>query len=44
MKQVSVGYNLGPIFAGVSYVKAENVDNTAEKEGNAGFVFMGTKF
>jgi hypothetical protein len=44
MKQVSVGYNLGPIFAGVSYVKAENVDNLADKEGNAGFVFMGTKF
>jgi hypothetical protein len=44
MKQVSVGYNLGPIFAGVSYVRADNVDNTADSAGNAGFVFMGTKF
>ena len=44
LKQVSVGYNLGPIYAGVSYAKAENLDNTINTEGDAGFVFMGTKF
>jgi hypothetical protein len=44
LTQVSVGYNLGAIYAGVSYAKAENLDNTANTEGNAGFVFMGTKF
>jgi len=44
LTQVSVGYNLGAIYAGVSYAKAENLDNLADKEGNAGFIFMGTKF
>lgn len=44
LKQVSVGYNLGPIMTGVSYVKATNIGNNADNEGNAAFVWMGTKF
>ncbi len=44
LTQVSVGYNLGAIYAGVSYAKAENLDNVTDSKGNAGFVFMGTKF
>lgn len=44
LKQVSVGYNLGPIYTGVSYVKAKNMGNNADNEGDAAFVFMGTKF
>jgi len=44
LTQVSVGYNLGAIYAGVSYAKADNLDNAIDTKGNAGFVFMGTKF
>jgi hypothetical protein len=44
IKQVSVGYNLGPVFTGVSYGKVENNDNVAGQNGTAGMVFLGTKF
>jgi len=44
IKQISVGYNLGPVFTGVSYGTVQNVANTADKDGNAAFLFMGTKF
>jgi len=44
LKQVSVGYNLGPIYTGVSYVKATNMGNNANEEGDAAYVFMGTRF
>jgi hypothetical protein len=44
LKQVSVGYNLGPIYTGVSYVKATGMGNNADNEGDAAFVFMGTRF
>jgi len=44
IKQVSLGYNLGPVFTGVSYGKVENNDNTAGSNGTAGMVFLGTKF
>ena len=44
IKQISVGYNLGPVFTGVSYGKVENVANVADKDGSAAFLFMGTKF
>jgi len=44
IKQVSVGYNLGPVFTGVSYGKVDNVGNLADKDGSAAFLFMGTKF
>jgi len=44
IKQVSVGYNLGPVFTGVSYGQVSNVANAADKDGSAAFLFMGTKF
>jgi hypothetical protein len=44
IKQVSLGYNLGPVFTGVSYGRVENNDNTAGSNGSAGMVFLGTKF
>ena len=44
IKQISMGYNLGPVFSGVSYGKVENNDNVAGQNGTAGMVFLGTKF
>ena len=44
LQVISLGYNLGPVLANAQYVKADNVANSANSDGEALYLSISTKF
>mgnify|MGYP000987904805 CR=1 FL=1 len=44
IKQLSVGYNLGPVTVGASYAQVDNLGNTAAVDGDSIVLQASTRF